>query len=259
MFDVLRMRVLRFRFGASPATTLPRMAPATNSSSTDHSSPAGARAFYDSEYHFTEDVERPDERRIWRAMKHQRPLRGMRFLDLGCGAGWATRLALRDAPLRSAVGLDFSRTALALARRHSAGEAILWVQADGTALPVRHASVDRLFCNGALEHFPDINRGLSEIHRVLSTDGRAVLIVPNFYVRTEQPMEFRTHYRGWKRLFGEHGLALLHTGTDWGPPVLKNANLPRAAARLAGKIVSALPFMQYQFIFVLEPSRGAER
>ena len=207
------------------------------------------RDFYDSQYHYTEDTQRPDEKRIWRALRHLHPLRGADFLDLGCGAGWATRLAKVQGNARRAIGLDFSRTGLGLARKHS--PEILWIQADGTALPLADGAFDRLFCNGSLEHFPDVRRGLREIHRILRRGASAVLIVPNFYVKTEQPMEFRTHYWGWKKLISDAGLEVTHTGIDWGPAVLKNANLKRAIARLIGKVLSAIPFMQYQFIFVI--------
>ncbi|HYO07957.1 MAG TPA: class I SAM-dependent methyltransferase [Tepidisphaeraceae bacterium] len=215
---------------------------------------AAPRDFYDSEYHFAEDAARPDERRIWHALRHLQPLAGSDFFDLGCGAGWATRLAKIDGNARRAVGLDFSRTGLELARRHT--PEVLWLQADGTALPLADASFDRLFCNGALEHFPDVRRGVAEIARVLRPGGRAVVIVPNFYVKTEQPMEFRASYWNWKRLFEQSQLTVVKTGTDWGPPVFKNTNLKRAAARLAGKALSALPYLQYQFIFVLGRTRG---
>lgn len=212
------------------------------------------RAFYDSEYHFAEDAERPDETRIWRALRHLHPLRGADFIDLGCGAGWATRLAKVEGLAKRVVGLDFSRTGLELARRHT--PEILWLQADGTALPLADGAFDRLFCNGALEHFPDVARGLREVNRILRPGAMAVMIVPNFYVKTEQPMEFRTHYWGWKKLFAEAGLEVTHTGIDWGPAVFKNANPRRIAARLIGKILCAIPFMQYQFIFVVR-KRGA--
>ena len=207
------------------------------------------REFYDSEYHFEEDATRPDEKRIWHALRHLNPIAGSEFVDLGCGAGWATRLAKVQGDAKRAVGLDFSRTALVLARKHT--PQILWVQADGTALPIADRTFDRLFCNGSLEHFPDVNKGLREIARILRGGALAVLIVPNFYVKTEQPMEFRTHYWGWRRMLESAGFELVKTGIDWGPPVFKNANLKRAIARLAGKIISAVPFMQYQFIFVV--------
>src|SRR5438552_2777069 len=113
------------------------------------------RNFYDSKYHFQEDVERPDEKRIGHALKHLQPLQNCDLLDLGCGAGWAAGMANREA--RRVVGLDFSRTALLLAIKHS--PQIQWLQGDGTALPFADGSFDRLFCNGALEHFPDVRHG----------------------------------------------------------------------------------------------------
>jgi ubiquinone/menaquinone biosynthesis C-methylase UbiE len=216
------------------------------------SNPAG-REFYDSKYHFEEDAARPDEKRIWHALRHLEPLAGTEYLDLGCGAGWAARLAKVQGRTRRVTGLDFSRTALVLARKHT--PEILWVQGDGTALPLADASFDRLFCNGSLEHFPDVARGVEEIARILKLGGRAVLIVPNFYVKTEQPMEFRTHYWAWKRLFESNNLKVERAATDWGPPVFKNTNLKRAIARLIGMCLFMVPFMQYQFIFVVR--RGA--
>jgi ubiquinone/menaquinone biosynthesis C-methylase UbiE len=207
------------------------------------------REFYDSQYHFEEDASRPDEKRIWHALRHLEPLAGLALFDLGCGAGWAARLALREAGAARVIGLDFSITGLKLARQHT--PQILWLQGDGAALPIADRSFDRLFCNGALEHFPDVRRGITEIVRILKPGGRAVVIVPNFYVKTEQPMEFAASYWNWKRLFTDAGLTIEQVVTDWGPPVFKNSNIKRAIARLAGKIISAIPFMQYQFIFVL--------
>src|SRR5438874_12957386 len=96
------------------------------------------REFYDSEYHFKEDAGRPAERRIWRALRHLEPIVGSHLLDVGCGAGWATRMALVQARALRAVGLDFSRTGLTLARRHT--PQALWVQADGTSLPLPDAA-----------------------------------------------------------------------------------------------------------------------
>ena len=95
------------------------------------------RDFYDSEYHFAEDAERPDEKRIWRSMRHLAPLDGATFLDLGCGAGWATRMA-RARGAKNLVGLDFSRTALDLDRRRRGFTPWpgLWTRASGAVLKI---------------------------------------------------------------------------------------------------------------------------
>src|SRR5437667_12885429 len=98
---------------------------------------AAPREFYDSQYHFEEDASRPDEKRIWHALRHLQPIAGTELLDLGCGAGWAARLAKVQGNARHVVGLDFSRTALALARQHS--PQVLWLPADGAALPLADA------------------------------------------------------------------------------------------------------------------------
>src|SRR5947207_4000274 len=97
------------------------------------------RDFYDSQYHYDEDATRPDEKRIWRALRHLAPLSSCSVVDVGCGAGWAARMA-KDAGATRVVGLDFSRTGLLLARKHS--PRIGWLQADGTALPIADASFD---------------------------------------------------------------------------------------------------------------------
>ncbi len=207
------------------------------------------RNFYDSEYHFAADVQRPNEPRIWSHLRRLGSLSGKTYFDLGCGAGWAARLARTQGGAARAIGLDFSRTALELARRHS--PQILWIQADGTALPVADASVDALHCDGALEHFPDPDKGLGEIRRILKPGGRAVLVVPNFYVKTEQPLELHLNYWGWKRRIEAAGLRVEKTGIDWGPPVFAAKGLARKLKRLIGKALGLVPFMQYQFVFVL--------
>ena len=77
------------------------------------------RDFYDSQYHFAEDAQRPDEGRIRRSMRHLEPIAGSTYLDLGCGAGWAARMAKVDARAGRVVGLDFSGTGLKIAKQHS--------------------------------------------------------------------------------------------------------------------------------------------
>ena len=75
-------------------------------------SPAAGREFYDTQYHYAEDATRPDEKRIWHALRRLEPMRKTTFLDLGCGAGWATRLARTKGGGTRVIGLDFSRTGI---------------------------------------------------------------------------------------------------------------------------------------------------
>lgn len=209
----------------------------------------GPREFYDVYYHFDEDVEHPNLERVWRALRALEPLSGSALLDLGSGVGWGARLSLARGRGKLAVGLDFSRRALRLA--HRATPEARWVQGDGTSLPFRDGAFDRLFSFGSLEHFPDVSRGLAEAFRVLRAGGLAVVVVPNFYVRTQQPLEFRATRSGWERVITAAGFAIMDVRTDAGPAIFKNYRPGRVLLRLLLRLVSLVPPLRYQFIFVL--------
>jgi SAM-dependent methyltransferase len=206
------------------------------------------RRFYDTAYHFDDDVEVPGLERLWHAVRHLEPLAGTRVLDLGCGVGWAAHLAVERGA--DVVGLDFSARALTLAaaidtRPH-------WLQGDGGQLPFADGSFDRVLSFGSLEHFPDVPAALGELHRVVRPGGRAVLVVPNFYVRTEQPQELRLSRTGWTERFSAAGLRVTKVGADRGPSLRIWRQPTRLAKRLAGKAASIVPGLQYQFVFVVE-------
>jgi SAM-dependent methyltransferase len=205
--------------------------------------------FYEADYHFLEDAERPNFPRLWRALRRLEPLSGTTFLDLGSGVGWAARLALRRGGARVAVALDFARRALDLGRRQT--PEARWVRGDGTTLPFAAAAFDRALAFGSLEHFPDLNAGLAELHRILRPGGRAVVVVPNFYVRTDQPREFRATRRAWERILREAGFAIEGVGTDSGPAIFKNFSPFRILLRLGLRVASLVPPLRYQFVFVL--------
>jgi SAM-dependent methyltransferase len=210
---------------------------------------ASLRRFYDHEYHFESDVDRPHPNRLWRALRELEPLEGTDFLDLGGGVGWGAHLAHSRGRVRRAVSLDFSRTAIELGRRSTEG--VRWVHGDGTVLPFPTGAFDRALSFGSLEHFPDVPAALRELHRVLVPGGRAALVVPNFYVRTEQPQERTERRAGWRRLIERAGLVVDTVGADLGPPVLGTSSLVRRTLRLGGKLASLVPGLQYQFIFVV--------
>jgi SAM-dependent methyltransferase len=220
------------------------------------------REFYDREYHFGEDVDRPNPERLWRAVRELEPLGGTTLLDLGCGVGWATRLAATRGQVQDAVGLDFSRTALDAAASagrtdgtggtpNDAPARIAWVCGDGTALPFPAGAFDRAFSFGSMEHFPDVAAGFREMARVLRPGALAVTVVPNFYVRTAQPVEHRDTESGWRRLITDAGLEVVRVRADRGPAIFKNRRPLRVVLRLGLRLLGFIPAFRYQFIFVM--------
>lgn len=99
-----------------------------------------------------------------------------RVLDLGSGTGWTSewlhRLNLR------VVSVDISADMLKLSRSRPGGSDASLVAADLEALPFDRGSFDRAFCMNALHHVPDPGLALREVFRVLTDDGRLVLVEP---------------------------------------------------------------------------------
>lgn len=110
---------------------------------------------------------------------------GFRILELGCGTAqmWKGKEAL----LKDGVNLtltDFSAGMLEAAKANTAEFGnISYAQVDIQSIPHADASFDMVVANMMLYHVPDLQRGLSEVSRVLKKGGK-------FYCAT----------------YGEHGI-----------------------------------------------------
>jgi ubiquinone/menaquinone biosynthesis C-methylase UbiE len=103
--------------------------------------------------------------------------KGLQVLDAGCGIA-TDGLQFARAGARY-QGIDFSPTALALARRRFAMETQPgeFVQGSLTDLPFPDGSFDLVYSNGVIHHIPETARAVAEFHRVLRPGGRAVVLV----------------------------------------------------------------------------------
>jgi ubiquinone/menaquinone biosynthesis C-methylase UbiE len=115
-----------------------------------------------------------------KALAELAPRADDRVLDVACGAG---ALVVEVAPhVERAVGADLSEGMLELARSRLRAvgdggrlENVEFVQAPSDALPFDDASFTALVCTTALHHFPDPQRSIGEMARVLAPGGRLVI------------------------------------------------------------------------------------
>jgi ubiquinone/menaquinone biosynthesis C-methylase UbiE len=115
-----------------------------------------------------------------KALAQLQPGAGDRLLDVACGAG---ALVVEVAPrVERAVGVDISEGMLELARSrlraaeedHPLGD-VEFVQGPSDRLPFADGSFTAVVCTTALHHFPDPQRSIDEIARVLDPGGRVVI------------------------------------------------------------------------------------
>jgi ubiquinone/menaquinone biosynthesis C-methylase UbiE len=101
---------------------------------------------------------------------------GARVVDIGCGSGRYS-LALALAGAEDVCAVDYAKKAYAAADRiaQDRGLPVRFEEADVLALPFDDGEFDFVFCNGVLHHTASIERGLSELVRVLRPGGRAFL------------------------------------------------------------------------------------
>ncbi len=110
-----------------------------------------------------------------------------RLLNLGCSAGIIDEFLAPH--VRSVLGVDIDRDAIASAIRSRKGENLMFRVADAMALDLEDASFDIVICSQVYEHVPDATRLLAEIERVLAPGGVCYFAATNRWALIEQ------HYR----------------------------------------------------------------
>jgi SAM-dependent methyltransferase len=110
--------------------------------------------------------------------------RGQRVLDCGCNVGYGTQLLAQSAV--EVVGVDVSDRAVAEARVRCPG--LTFHRVDGISLPFRRCSFDAVVSLQVIEHVHDPAPYLSEIRRVLTDGGQALITTPNAGIRVPPGM-----------------------------------------------------------------------
>lgn len=111
---------------------------------------------------------------------------GERVLDLGCGAGWATRILARmvgDGPQShgQVVGVDISDEMIRRARAASKDfDNIMYVWGSAHQVPWEENFFDKVLSVESFYYYHDQDRALNELFRVLAPGGRMFILI-NLY------------------------------------------------------------------------------
>jgi SAM-dependent methyltransferase len=117
------------------------------------------------------------------------------LLDVGCGERPYEHCG---APVSRWIGLD--------ADTNSAAD----IHGFADSIPLPADAVDAILCTQVLEHVPDADAALRELHRVLRPGGIAILTVPQYWPLHEEPYDFRRYTRiGFERLLQSHDFDVL--------------------------------------------------
>lgn len=96
------------------------------------------------------------------------------MLDVGCGTGWASRAAAEQGA--SVVGIDLSSQMIGQATRLATGRGVVrFALGDAEALPFADGAFTALLCTNAFHHYPQPERAVREMARVLAPGGRLVI------------------------------------------------------------------------------------
>lgn len=143
----------------------------------------------------------------WFALKDERPnleascaqLHGT-VLDVGCAEGKPKAFLPSGA---SYIGLDYYSTATDWYKTRPD------VFGDAQALPFADNSIDHALLLDVIEHIPEPDTSLAELHRILRPGGSLTLQVPFLYPLHDEPLDFHRWTRhGLRRAAARHGFSV---------------------------------------------------
>jgi len=115
--------------------------------------------------------------------EHLGDVSGLRILEVACGRGGFVRQLARAGAI--VTGCDFSGAALHAARlklcNNGQPPPVTLVQGDAQSLPFAGDSFDVVISCETIEHLPQVQAALAEMHRVTRPGGKLYLTTPNYF------------------------------------------------------------------------------
>lgn len=114
---------------------------------------------------------------LQRAYEVLNPAGTERILDLACGTGALEEIILKKHPNQRIIGLDLTEGMLRVAcKKFAVSNNVHFLCGDASNLPFAAGSFDIVVCCSSFHHFNEPSRTLAECHRVLTSNGRLVLL-----------------------------------------------------------------------------------
>jgi ubiquinone/menaquinone biosynthesis C-methylase UbiE len=110
---------------------------------------------------------------------------GKVVLDLASGEGYGSNILAQAA--RRVIGVDNAREAVTLAQRRYGGKNLAFVVGDCAAIPLETSSVNLVVSFETLEHHDQHEAMITEIARVLRSDGILIISSPNKHEYSDIP------------------------------------------------------------------------
>ncbi len=109
------------------------------------------------------------------------------IVDVGCGTGSALRHAAEKVENGNLIGIDPVPRMIEIAREqtenHPSHKPISFMIGSAENLPIVDGTADVVFAFDSIDHWKDVNQGLSEMRRIIKTGGQFVIVkdrsVPN--------------------------------------------------------------------------------
>lgn len=154
-------------------------------------------------------------KKIFAVLKHYlgkevRNLNQMTCLDIGGSAGFTAKLM--SPYVKKFYVVDIDKNALKFGKKNNSANNIIYKQSDAMNLRFKDNSTDIVVCNMVYEHVPDSLRLMSEIYRVLKTNGICYFGASNKYTLVEP--HYRILFLSWlPKLMANMYLRLMKKGS----------------------------------------------
>lgn len=187
-------------------------------------------------------------------LKHLARIAPNTLVDIGCAGGILIKMFKEAHPGSLVYGADLNPI------HNVSGEQPGLIAADACALPLRTNSIDCAVCSEMLEHLAEPSFALSEIRRILKSNGFLLITVPNLFCLDS--IEGRVHF------FEAIGMTLHRSGISsrWRNGINTHIQKlsPKAWADLITsngfKIIEQNPVYVFPYIpYFLKAAKTAER